>query len=994
MRQLIQALEDLSERSNVVLVTGEAGSGKTRLVEELTGWAREQGLTVCVGRCIDLGAQLWPLAPWREIMAGLIDELGDADLADLLGPAGDVLLRLVQDRHEHGAGQSSVSADRLAELVVGLFTRLARRGRLLVVIEDLHWADDTTQILFGALARTGRLANTLLVGTFRADELHRRHPLRPVIAEIERHAPCSRVEVAALDPDSTVQLVTAITAGDLEPGVVQQIVIRSGGNPFFIEELVAAARLGITRLPATLRDTVLARTVSLDGTSGQVLAVIAAADATTIDVVADATGLEEERLRDVLDELFSRSLLVGDGAEVRFRHALAREVIEDDLLPGERARIHAALAASLERGRPARPGAVARHWAAAHDVRRALGASIVAGRQALREGAAAEAEEHFGRALDLWDRVGDPQTLTGTEHAELLRETAIRGSARTARGAGDRPRSTRRRGAGRCRRARSGTCVAPPPRPLPERRPVRRVASAVQRALELIPASPPSALLAIALANAAMDSGYAERLDDAALFARRAVIVAEEVGDRDALIHAYYALWGRTNDADEHEAALAIAETNLHRCDATTAPELTLMALNCQYHSMWAVGHVAAAVGTARRGVELARGSGLGGPHGAAMATYWLESLTTIGRWREAERVAADLRDLTEDPAEDGLLAATLGVTFIHQGRLDDARPLVEQARAKWHQTAWSDSLDFLVVPLVLFDAAEGRVDQAAIPLLETQLQHPHDSSSPKLRSLARRDEGAAQLVAVGIGLLADRIIANRHDRPRVSSSAECETATRWLGHIDHLAPLGRSSKLTHAHRVRAHAEFSRLRGEPDLEGWSATVAAFFELGCRYEEACARLHLAESLLAGIEGRSAAARTAARDELIAAGAIANELPAPPLVLAIDDLARRAAVALHPPGTADDEPLTATTFGLTPHERDVLDLLAAGKSNGQIADALFISTKTASVHVSNILRKLNVANRVEAAAFHTRVTRMSVGTADPNAQALPPADVRSR
>ncbi len=187
MARLLQALDVAAEGgSAVVLVAGEAGVGKTRTVHELTGMAHERGFRVCVGRCVDLGEEIWPLAPLREIVGELVDDMDSESLDLVLGGARSLLAPLVPELGDERVEEQPVSSDRLCELVVGMFKRLAQRGPLMVVVEDLHWADGTTRTLFSALARVGRVRPLLLVGTFRSDELHRRHPLRPVLAEIER----------------------------------------------------------------------------------------------------------------------------------------------------------------------------------------------------------------------------------------------------------------------------------------------------------------------------------------------------------------------------------------------------------------------------------------------------------------------------------------------------------------------------------------------------------------------------------------------------------------------------------------------------------------------------------------------------------------------------------------------------------------------------------------------------------------------------------------
>jgi predicted ATPase len=301
------------------------------------------------------------------------------------------------------------------ELTIGFLRRLAEHSPLVLVIEDLHWGDATSLALFSAVARTRRVRPLLLVGTFRSDELHRRHPLRPVLAEVGRDR-CERVELACLDRQATAGLVEAIGGAPVGRESVDEIHRRSSGNPFFVEELVAAQRSGVGGVPDTLRDVILARAGGLDETATEVLGVVAAAGSIVPDVLADVCGVAPKALEASLTELFVAALLVADSEEVRFRHDLGREVFYDELMPGRRADVHAGLAATLEVQYPERLGQIARHWSTANEPRRTLAASLAAGRAALGAGAAAEAEAHLGRALERWAVVDDPDELTGIDH--------------------------------------------------------------------------------------------------------------------------------------------------------------------------------------------------------------------------------------------------------------------------------------------------------------------------------------------------------------------------------------------------------------------------------------------------------------------------------------------------------------------------------------------------------------------------------------------------
>ena len=660
--QLERCLDVVPDGSAVVvLIAGEAGAGKTRLVGELTVRAERRGRRVCVGRCVQLGEAIWPLAPLRDIVGALVDELDSEALDLVVGGARGVLAELVPELGENPASDSPVASERLCELVVGMFKRLAQRQPLVVVFEDLHWADATTRTLFSALARVRRLGPLWLAGTFRSDELHRRHPVLPVLAELDRTGQCERIEVRPLGRQATAELIAGLDqTAPSDPGYLDDVQRRTGGNPFFIEELIAGRTAGVPHLSDTLREVIRARAVALDEVSLDVLGVVATAGATTPDVLADVCALDEGTLRTTLERLLAGALLVPDGDEVRFRHELGREVFYDDLLPGQQARIHAALARSITQRRPERLGEIAHHWSAAHDATRALPALVAAGRQALRVGAAAEAEGHLSQALERWDSVDDAAALAGIDHPALLIETAT-----TAFHARQLDRAIE------LNLQAIAELDDGDPRVIDvwlELGHLYRYTSrwddggaATSRALALIPASPPSRARAAALTDAVLGHLLHGRNAEALADAREAVTVAEGVGDLDVVINAHSSLVVAVCASGDHEAALRrglgqpralrsrrLGATHHHRLPRRTAELADL----CRYAEIPAL---------AQPGVELARASGLGGPRGVWLALSWIEALVLLGRWDEAERLVGDVAELVDHPAYDNDLAGSLG---------------------------------------------------------------------------------------------------------------------------------------------------------------------------------------------------------------------------------------------------------------------------------------------------------------------------------------------
>jgi DNA-binding CsgD family transcriptional regulator len=950
--------------SAVALVGGEAGVGKSRLVRELAELARSRGWHVCVGRCLRFGDVSLPLAPLREILDGLVEDLDADALAYVVGNARVVLAALTPGLGAE-AGDAAVSGEQLCELAIGVIARLAERQPLTLVFEDLHWADGTTRALFSALAGARRVRPLLLVGTFRSDELPRRDPLRPLLAEVQRGR-CERIEVQPLDRAATAELVDAIHGSAVDRAYIDDVHRRSAGNPFFVEELAAAHSSGIGGLPDTLRDVILARAAVLDDAAVDILGVAAAAGSTVSEVLADVSGLGDDALQEVLAELFATALLVPDGDEVRFRHELGREVFYEELLPGRRRSLHARLAESERERRPERAGEVARHWSAAKESARALVASIAAGRQALCSGAAAEAEGHFGRALELWEAVDEASTLTGLDFAGLLLETAIAAmhsahldrAIDLARGAVAELANVDASREGEAWlllrdlyrfTSRWNDC-----------------ADAVAHALAIIPEFPPSKARVETLAAAAIGDWYTSRPPEEALtHARQAVALAEAVGDRDVVVVAGNALVTALDCAGDYEQALTVSLGNLDRCAVGVTPEHALTAYLDVVNSLTDLGRNSEIPDYAERGVKLARSTGLGGPRSSWIAASWISALVVVGRWTDAEQVLAEVVDLIDHPAQPrGRLACTWGVVLIRQGRLDEARPLIDEARDALFDSSWDHGRAYPAAAIVEFDAAEGHCADAEAVVTECL----------GTSMLVESDE---YLVSRGIAALTDCL----HTAPpavlKRARTRAIATATRWIEHIDAESDDQSLPAWRRIQRDQIAAQFARLQGRSDPQRWARIAAGCAEFGFRYDEALARYRRAEALLAGAGGRASTARGEAGAELAAARSVAADLRAAPLLAEIDNLTRRAGL-IHDTDATDSRPEqdeAQNTLGLTARELEVLSLIARGRSNGQIGAELFISTKTASTHVSNIIRKLGVTNRVEAAtvaAQHGRDT----------------------
>ncbi|HSK35478.1 MAG TPA: AAA family ATPase, partial [Actinomycetota bacterium] len=371
-----------------VLIGGEAGVGKTRLVGEVVAGARAAGATVLAGGCVELGGEGVPFAPLIEALRGFVRDLDEPGLARLApGQARAELARLLPELGPPGgpgAGERPAfggdpgpwsEQGRLFELLLGLLERLGAERPAVLVVEDLHWADRSTRDLLAFLVRNLRHGRLLLVLTYRSDELHRRHPLRPFLAELDRGRRVERLELARFGPAEVAAQLAGIQGAPVPAELAERIHARSGGNAFFVEELAAVAGTGghaDGELPPSLRDTLLARVELLAEPAQQVLRVAAAAGARVEhELLAEVAGLPEAELLAALREAVSAQVLLADAADgtYGFRHALVKEAVYTELLPGERTRLHARFAAALAArdtaGDPGPAAELAWHWYAA-----------------------------------------------------------------------------------------------------------------------------------------------------------------------------------------------------------------------------------------------------------------------------------------------------------------------------------------------------------------------------------------------------------------------------------------------------------------------------------------------------------------------------------------------------------------------------------------------------------------------------------------------------
>lgn len=964
LSRLVTAVRDArSGRPAAVLLAGDAGVGKTRLLTELATRAEADGVIVLTGHCVDLGAVGLPYLPFTEALTQLTELAGSHPAVAEALRARPAVGPLIPGHGTDAAmplGDDDVGQLQLFDAVSGLLGQVAAAQALLLIIEDLHWADQSTRNMLSFLLTRLRSERLAVIASYRADDLHRRHPLRPMLSELVRLPAVERLDLVPFTDDQMHRYLRALRPGRLPEGVERGIVERSEGNPYFAEELLATVDDYHGTLPVGLADVLLARLERLPASVQQIARVAAVAGRSVTHRLLQAAGdLSGPELEATLREAVAHHVLVPDGRDrYVFRHALLLEAVYGDLLPGERVRLHGRyaelIAESRDSARPLGSAAeLAYHYMESHDLPGALAASVRAADEASQMRAPTEKLRHLERALQLWPSVPDAEAIAGTDPVRLGLQAAT-----TAARAGDLQRAVA------LAREASERDPADPADP-------RLAAFAHQQhahhllGVDRFEASVAEARAALALvgdepswesawshATAARGALYLDQDEDAHRHATQAIAGARAAGVADAEADALVTLASLENANGRPDAAHDLLTRAIDRAESACDLSVRLRGLTSLAANRFYQGELADALRIIDTGMALADQAGLTWfEWGVELRVLQVITRYLQGDWDGSLRAAELAGDRLPHRVAAKFAAAAL---YVRVGRgVDGTAERITRLRTSPSAGDWHTSLLTCGTRIDLLRWSGDYAGALAAAL---------DTIDWVSRGWEPYSLAGIWLSALGIGALADQAELDRLHRRDTEVAAAVTEGRRIVEYARTTAVRGRPRGGTLGPEGRgwlavANAEWARLDGHDDPELWQAAVDEF-ATWYPYEEARGRWHLAAALLAGDQRDKASA------QVREAYQIAERLGATPLRDALTELARRGRLDAGLP--VREYPNVA----LTARERDVLALLAEGRTNRQIGRTLFISEKTVSVHVSNLMGKLGASGRTEAVAIASR------------------------
>jgi DNA-binding CsgD family transcriptional regulator/tetratricopeptide (TPR) repeat protein len=910
-----------------VLVEGEAGIGKSRLLREFAAGI-EQTADVHVGWCLDLGASRTPYGPLTGILRSIVTRMGVDRVRESVGVGAEALGMLLPELVDAPTDRGRTSPERLRDAIASLIESAAELAPQVLVVEDLHWADESTLAILSFLLRALGRGRILLLITCRTDDVRRGDAVSRFIGEATRARLLERLTLGRLDEDAVRELAEQITGSPLSETALGRMQERAEGVPFFIEEIAGCSN---GPLPDGLRDLLLARFDRLGDDAQHVVQVVSGAERPlSHPLITRLADLPEQRLDEAIREATRSGILVVVDDDYRFRHALLREAVHDDLLPGERARLHRAYAETLEAQcsgtDSADAAALAYHWQLAQDDRRALIAAADAMRHAKARYAFASAARFGELALELWPLVPDAAEAARVERLDLL---LVLGSI--LRNAGDGERALA----------------------------VANVALA-----EVDPETVDPRLHARLLRNKALYLVNLGRLGAIPLLQEALSIAEEHVDDQVFRAELLNQLASRRMIAGDREEAIRLADEAEHRAAGAASTDQLSIAANVRGGSLAHLGEVDAGVREYERARELAAGPN-------AEMRYrvnYSDLLTLLGRYREAVEVAEEglrrARELRVERTSGSIMAQNMVVPLLELGEIERVEEMLSRDFVQGTLRVFRMYMSMTRVRVL---AWRGRSAEAAemlrdwLPAFEetgvSERQIWYDRVMMTVAVAESQGDFRGALDTI-LEMLQDEQPALLHQRRLLLEGAAIVAGLRADG-ADVTAASG-------AIRAAWLAQPAQLQND----AWSVILDALLDPHPdTVDEALVRadgedvpvtfrvvLGLERARMLVHDGDRAAASTV----LAEAAALAETLGNAQLQAAVARFATDAGLGVR----LTAEP-SAGTDPLTAREKQVLELIAEGLSNRQIGERLFISVKTVSVHVSAVLRKLGVSTRTEAA-----------------------------
>ncbi|MFI5707055.1 AAA family ATPase [Kribbella sp. NPDC051620] len=935
--------------ARTVLVGGDAGVGKSRLVAAFAESARAEGAHVLAGGCEEHFGDPMPYQPLLELLEAFDREHGREQAHQLGGPAYELLTDFFD------LGSDSLKSPQQVFLAVRrMLDALGADTPVVLIIEDLHWADRSTLDLVRHLGQARQQdRRLLLVCTYRTQEVSRDNPLWQLMAGSEFLRRTERIELPAFTLKELTRFVESVSDGQVDPRLVERCFEWSDGIAFYAEQLIAIGALESTqdiRLPSDLESVVLTRLKDLSPNAVKVLRVAAVAGrAMSRRLLRAVSDLPGEALSDALQECFDRQMLVpgqDDDDVYRFRHALLRAAVYQAIVRDARVDLHTAMAQALAsdpRLSLTEGSAIAEqasHWYQADVRTEALTSAVQAGQLAARTLAFPSAEVQFSRALQLWQRVDGPEELAGVSRIQLLIDAAdaARWSGHVDQ-AVEHIREAIEEAVAEQRTDRLAELQERFATYLWEAGQAKESADAFQEAARLLAGRPPSATGARVLAGIALAYLRAGHYDEGLTEADKALEMAREVGALPekgrALNISGLALCMLDKPGGENRLrnSLEIARSVHHIEDLLRAyGNLALVLENA--------GRAREAAKLAQDGLEEARQFDLVSTRqGALLANTASVSLVLLGEWDEAERIITEV-SLGRPVAESIYPRLTLAEIKVARGEYDQARELLASIATLelGEDPRFLGPLHTVRAELAL---GEGRLIQAV------------DEVKGGVAAVRGSDNALEllRLCAVGLRSAADQ--ATRQGAREQDQTAAMVSGD-WLAHEGWDARPKRTTAEMKQLMLLCEAERQRIRRSDSAVVWKKIAAGWTALDRPYPAAYARFRQAAAMVA------AGYRSEARPIVRAVHETVAELRAEPLRVKVAALAAAVRVDVDEPSPPE------LPYQLSKKEAETLRLLADGNSAAEIAADRGVAVRTVTTQLGNVYRKLGVHSATEAVA----------------------------